>query len=56
MPGRFLATARPAAWLPEVLRGLEFAGVGVRREVIVPGPRHAVAAQVANEGVGRFYG
>ncbi|MFJ4472773.1 hypothetical protein ACIP2X_35530 [Streptomyces sp. NPDC089424] len=66
----FHATPRPAAPLPQAPdvaevfaraaeigdeHTIKLAEVAVRHEAIAPDPRHAAAAQVANEGIGRFY-
>ncbi|MFD7439379.1 hypothetical protein [Streptomyces sp. NPDC059861] len=66
----FHATPRPAAPLPQAPHVAEvfaraaeigdehtikLAEVAVRHDAIAPDPRHAAAAQVANEGIGRFY-
>jgi hypothetical protein len=66
----FQATPRPQAPLPEAPdvdevfanavqigdeHAIKLAEVAVRHEAIAPDPRHAAAAQIANQGLGRLY-
>lgn len=70
MLGWFHATPRPDVPLPEAPdvdevfanavqigdeHAIKLAEVAVRHEAIAPDPRHAAAAQVANQGLGRLY-